>query len=243
MSERGPLAPNDGGGGATWRWRQTPGRGRPGGNMAADAALLREVRDDAQALPIVRVYTWDRPCVSLGRLQDEAAVRAAYPGLPLVRRPTGGRAVRHGDDLCVTVAVQQSDLPLDGAKGVAATYRLIAFALIDAFGLCGTPAAFGQAPGPGRVSAVGCFAAAARCDVVDGRTGRKLAGCAQRREGEALLQQMSIPLADLSGPAAFLVALRGCLAAQLGVAAWREDFPAPRCPSQSVSIRGIMPQL
>ena len=67
--------------------------------MATDAALLRELRDDAQALPIVRVYGWDRPCVSLGRLQDEQAVRAAFPDLPLVRRPTGGRAVRHGDDL------------------------------------------------------------------------------------------------------------------------------------------------
>ena len=99
---------------AQWRWRQETEPGTPDGNMAADAALLRELRDDPDTLPIVRVYAWDRPCVSIGRLQDEAAVRAAFPGLPLVRRPTGGRAVRHGDDLTVSVAARLSDLPLDG---------------------------------------------------------------------------------------------------------------------------------
>ena len=96
---------------------------------------------------------------------------------------------------------------------------------MDALRLCGTPAAFGAARSPGRASAVDCFEAAARCDVVDGDTGRKLVGSAQRREGTALLHQMSIPLANLSDFAKFLVSLRRCFAARLAVTAW-QDVPA-----------------
>ena len=196
--------------------------------MAEDAALLRESRDDPQALPIVRIYAWDRPCVSFGRLQDESAVRDAYPDLPLVRRPTGGRAVRHGDDLTVSVAARLGDLPLERGNGVLPTYRLIAASLIDAFRLCGTPAAFGEGCSPGRASAVDCFESAAPCDIVDSSAGRKLAGCAQRRAGVALLQQTSIPLANLPELPEFLKTLRACLAARLAVSAWEEDVPAAR---------------
>jgi lipoate-protein ligase A len=215
---------------AAWRWRQETEPGTPDGNMVADAALLREVLDDPQSLPIVRVYTWDRPCVSIGRLQDEAAVRVAFPDLPLVRRPTGGRTVRHGDDLCVAVAARLSDLPLDGSEwGVLPTFRLIAAGLMDALMLCGRPAVFGASRSPGRASAVDCFASAARCDVVNPRTGRKLIGCAQRREDGALLQQMSIPLINLPEPAAFLAFLRHSLTGRLAVSAWKENSPPAPC--------------
>ena len=105
------------------------------------------------------------------------------------------------------------------------TYRLIAAGLVDAFQSCGTPAAFGAARSPGPMSAVDCFESAARCDIVDGHTGRKLAGCAQRREGAALLQQMSLPLANIPDQSEFLASLRCCLAAHLAVSCWQADVP------------------
>ena len=128
---------------AQWRWSQEAGPGTPDENMATDAALLREMQDVGGALPIVRVYGWDRPCVTIGRLQDEAAVRAAYPNLPLVRRPTGGRAVLHGDDLTISIAARLADLPPGDGLGVLATYRLLAGGLLDTFRALGTDAAFG----------------------------------------------------------------------------------------------------
>ena len=45
--------------------------------------------------------------VSFGRLQDEDSVRAALSRPAIVRRPTGGRAVRHGDDLTVSVVTRR----------------------------------------------------------------------------------------------------------------------------------------
>ncbi len=185
--------------------------------MAADAALLQEAQSREDAVPTVRVYTWDGPCVSIGRLQDEAAVRAAFPSLPLVRRPTGGRAVRHGDDLCVTVAARLSCLPPRSQASVLATHRLFAGALVEAFCALGTPAEFGgETQKCGQGGNVDCFAVACRCDIVDACTGRKLAGCAQRRAGGAVLQQMSIPWAHLpASQDTFLVQVHSGLAAAL----------------------------
>lgn len=191
--------------------------------MAADAALLYEVRDHPDVLPIVRVYGWDRPCVTLGRLQDEATVQAAFPNLPLVRRPTGGRAVRHGDDLTVSVAARLGDLPLMGETGVLAAYRLIAGGVVDAFHALGVAAQFGAARERSLGGLVDCFGAASRCDIVDRGSGRKLAGCAQRREAGALLQQMSIPWEGIDERAAFVVALRAGLTARLAVDAWEPE--------------------
>ena len=69
---------------------------------------MEELHADADALPIVRVYRWDRPSVSVGRLQDEEAVQRVFPGLPLsAARPAGGPCV-HGDDLTVSVVVRET---------------------------------------------------------------------------------------------------------------------------------------
>jgi lipoate-protein ligase A len=70
-------------------------------NMAFDRELLVDVSAGTQP-PTVRFFRWQEPGISFGRLQDEAQVRAASDGLPIVRRPTGGGVVRHGNDLCVS---------------------------------------------------------------------------------------------------------------------------------------------
>ncbi len=176
-------------------WHEDPRAGTPEGNMAADTHLFEAVRDGAQLCPLVRVYTWDRAAVSYGRLQDEDRVREAFPGLPLVRRPTGGLAVRHGEDLTITVITRNEWLPLARSQGVLASYRQIMDGLLFALDALGIRAQLGGAACARERGSVDCFASVADCDATDARTGRKLIGSAQRRDRGAILQQMSIPLA------------------------------------------------
>ena len=170
--------------------------------MAADAALLAELAEQPGP-PAVRVYTWDRLSVSIGRLQHEAPVRALYPDLPLVRRPTGGRAVLHGGDLTVTVAVRLEHLPED-SRSVLSSHHLLMGNVLRALSALGLEACFGGCALGKQNGIINCFELSAACDLIDSRTGKKLVGSAQRRENAALLQQMSLPLGILSDRNLFL---------------------------------------
>ncbi len=158
--------------------------------MAEDAALLAEMAAGAGP-PAVRVYTWDGAAVSIGRLQAEAPVRALYP-LPIVRRPTGGRAVLHGEDLTISVAVRLEHLPED-CRSVMASHHLIMGAVLRTLQSCKIEACFGGCAIADQKNIINCFELSAACDLIDGCTGKKLVGSAQRREGAAVLQQMSLP--------------------------------------------------
>ncbi len=64
---------------------------------------------------IFRLYTWEKPTLSLGRLQlggeaDRLKRRAEALGVPVVVRPTGGRAVLHYKELTYSFAGYRSDL-------------------------------------------------------------------------------------------------------------------------------------
>ncbi|MFN2371507.1 MAG: biotin/lipoate A/B protein ligase family protein, partial [Candidatus Krumholzibacteriia bacterium] len=83
-------------------------------NMARDRDLLAAHRpgDD----PVLRIYRWDPPAVTIGYNQqladfDADGVRTA--GWDVVRRPTGGRAILHADELTYAV-VGTSPGPLFG---------------------------------------------------------------------------------------------------------------------------------
>lgn len=184
------------------RWLLEEAPHDPTYNMAADAALLAELAGLAGP-PAVRVYTWDQPAVSIGRLQADAPVRALYPGLPLVRRPTGGRAVLHGDDLTISVVVRLEDLPED-SRSVLASHHLIMGAVLRALQALGLEVCFGGCALGSQSGIVNCFDLSAACDLIDSHTGKKLVGSAQRRENSALLQQMSLPLGLLSDQKLFL---------------------------------------
>jgi lipoate-protein ligase A len=76
-------------------------------NMRLDEALLEAVRENTTPILIVRTYEWDSPTLSLGVNQPPQDVDALLPRyrapngeLPaVVRRPTGGRAILHGQDI------------------------------------------------------------------------------------------------------------------------------------------------
>ncbi len=216
------------------RWQMEVLPGSPWHNMAIDAALMAGIREGHQGLPIVRVYQWDRPSVSIGRLQPEEPVRRLYPEIPCVRRPTGGRAVLHGEDLTITVAARADWLPEDVGKTVLSSYRLLMAGLITALEEAGHTVCFGTEKSRGGRGSVHCFDLAAGCDLVDACSGRKLVGSAQRREGEALLQQMSLPMTLVPDLDAFTQSLRQGFGQALRVEEWLFiDMAAAICHTDS----------
>jgi lipoate-protein ligase A len=72
-------------------------------NMARDCALL-EAFQRGEIPPTLRVYQWASPALTYGvnqQLPPRLVDACAALGIPLFRRPTGGKAVLHGHDLTV----------------------------------------------------------------------------------------------------------------------------------------------
>jgi len=162
--------------------------------MAVDEAIARAV-GAGHVPPTVRFYAWDTPTVSLGCLQ--AARGAVAPetrggcGIAVVRRPTGGRAVLHDDELTYSVSV-----PLDGFWGrisVTESFRLIGAGLVLGLRRLGVAASLGEGGGaPARDRSAACFQLPRMPAVL--AAGRKLVGSAQRRWETAFLQHGSLLL-------------------------------------------------
>jgi lipoate-protein ligase A len=161
-------------------------------NMALDDALLHSVANGRSA-PILRVYRWQPAALSIGYAQtvdagiDLDACRAE--GVDVVRRPTGGRAVLH--DREVTYAVIAPVGPPFGTS-VAESYRVIAGVLRNVLVKFGLPAELVPGQLRGQQGRAACFTAPAQHELLI--DGCKVAGCAQKRRGQVLLQHGSIPL-------------------------------------------------
>ena len=86
------------------RWRVIDTGANDGAyNMAADQVLAQGLAKS----PVLRFYDWDPPAVSCGYGQRserevDSAVCSAL-GIDIVRRPTGGRAVLHWEELTYSV--------------------------------------------------------------------------------------------------------------------------------------------
>jgi lipoate-protein ligase A len=147
----------------------------PAENMARDEALFREFPNSAE--PVWRIYTWERPAVTFGRLQP-------YPGkklaVPVVRRLTGGGIVPHGADLTYCAVRER--------RRGQENYRSIIEVLAKALRASGIDCDVWEKEERG--AAGRCFASLAPFDVhVDGR---KLAGCAQYRTRDGVMHHGSI---------------------------------------------------
>ena len=161
-------------------------------NMALDEALLARARGTGET--VLRVYTWSRPTLSLGRHQR---ARGRYRPdvlhdrcIDVVRRPTGGRAVLHHREITYSVTA-----PCGAAQGLRESYGSINRLLMAGLRALGMAVRLAAPRGPEpNLGDAPCFDTPAAGELV--WRGRKLVGSAQWRERGALLQHGSILIHD-----------------------------------------------
>ena len=164
---------------------ELPLRRAPGAaHMLCDEGLLA-----GAAELTVRRYVWDPPAVSLGKFQeldDEARRVLAGVGIDVVRRPSGGRLVLHGEGFEWSFAAvwPAGALPY----GPQAPYRLVSAAMAAALGDLGVAVDVTREE-PYTRSAL-CFASALRHDLLV--AGRKAVAVAQAVHGGRALVHGSV---------------------------------------------------
>ena len=178
----------------TWRWIP-PLTADGNRQMAIDRWMLAQQCKE-NGSPMLRLYRWSQPTLSLGRHQRQIDPRwmalAQQGRLHLVRRPSGGRAVLHAGELTYALACRPST-----------THRLTAYAeacqwLLAAFKALGVPLAFGSVKAAEAAQRGNCFASGTAADLIQAN-GAKRIGSAQLWSGACLLQHGSVLLQPPQG--------------------------------------------
>lgn len=177
----------------TWRLLNT-GSGKGAANMAIDEAILEAV-DAGKVLPTLRFFNWQPPCLSLGINQpamDADMEACARLGWDIIRRPTGGRAILHVDELTYSVIAPVGEPRVAG--GIVESYGRLAEGLLAGLRLLGLEPAEAKPeyPSPDGGHGPVCFDGPARYEITVG--GRKLVGSAQSRRKGSVLQHGTLPL-------------------------------------------------
>jgi lipoate-protein ligase A len=161
-------------------------------NMAVDEALLESVNQN-QALPCLRLYAWQPPCLSLGYAQprsDIDQIRLSHFGWDWVRRPTGGRAILHTDELTYSVIAPITEPRVKGS--ILESYQRLSEALLTALNSVNIPALANPISPDSQVNAAVCFEVPSNYEIVV--LGKKLMGSAQARRKQGVLQHGTLPL-------------------------------------------------
>jgi lipoyl(octanoyl) transferase len=171
----------------------------PAMNMAVDEAIL-QLHSEGKVPPTVRFYTWNPATLSIGYFQKAAkeinleALRER--GLGFVRRPTGGRAVLHDQELTYSVVVSESHPKMPSS--VTEAYKVISMGLLHGFqrlGLHAEMVSLATEEEKEKYSSPGssaCFDSPSWYELVV--EGKKVAGSAQTRQKGVILQHGSILL-------------------------------------------------
>lgn len=167
--------------------------------MALDEALL-SCFDPKISTPVLRLYGWSPPALSLGRFQDADAVldlcRCRADNIPVVRRITGGGVIYHADEL--TYSIVCAPWHLHHAATIKESFRILTGFLLRFYRELSLDAEYA-------INAVAdtatlgertpfCFAGREAFDILI--NGRKIGGNAQRRLKNVVFQHGSIPLCD-----------------------------------------------
>lgn len=207
--------------------------------------------DPQSDLPRLHIYTWQGPCLSLGRYQElppPLEERARQQGVDRVKRPTGGQGILHLQDLTWSVTA-----PLSGTRSVLESYRILAALHIEALQALGVHSQMGESARPYRHHS-SCFEVlnAGDISVLQGAQKRKLIGAAQLRRRGAYLQQQMIYLRHpgtllerLFGQAPDFVALEDCLSTrEMNGARRGEEFsPAIETALKELNFHPLAPPL
>ncbi|MBI3586641.1 MAG: lipoate--protein ligase family protein [Ignavibacteriales bacterium] len=167
-------------------------------NMEYDERLARMLVEGSE-IGTVRIYGWKPAAISLGwnqSLEEIDLATCSQAGIDVVRRPTGGRAILHSDELTYSVTM------VSARSSVLSMYNEISKALVCGLRHLNVDVSLEKSqphfPSLYRTpSSAACFTSSARYEISVG--GRKLVGSAQRRYArsngeEVMLQHGSILL-------------------------------------------------
>lgn len=166
-------------------------------NMELDVELARSCKSDEAYF---RLYRWKPFAISLGANQNEAEIDiqlAGNDGIDVVKRPTGGRAILHAEEVTYSVII-----PVTHNSSSKEIYNKISMALINGLrkydeNLAGLELEDIQPHFPSLLkqpSGMICFASTARHEVK--YKGKKIIGSAQRKMNNVILQHGSILCGD-----------------------------------------------
>lgn len=161
-------------------------------NMNFDRDLVEKVR--SSGTPIFRIYGWQPWALSLGKNQSEENFdleKLKNDGFDIVKRPTGGRAVFHSNEITYALVCK-----LNG-ESHHEIYKKVHYFFEEIFSELGIKTDF--AKGDIKLNefyknelSASCFASSARYELtIDNK---KVVGSAQRVIDGVLLQHGSIPL-------------------------------------------------
>ena len=179
---------------STWRLLNT-GFSDGATNMAIDEAIMQSVAGK-KVPPTLRFYGWDPPCVSVGYAQplhDETDLEVCRrKGYSWVRRPTGGRAILHIDELTYSVVAPQGEARVAG--DILTSYRRLSLGLVEGLrSLKGDVVQADRMEPTGQIEkSAACFDVPSHYEVT--ALGRKLVGSAQVRREGVVLQHGALPL-------------------------------------------------
>ncbi len=180
---------------ASREWFSVDTGDQPGDfNMKYDVGLVEEFR--ITGVPVLRFYGWKPHCISLGRNQDLSDIDlklARADGIDVVKRPTGGKAVLHADELTYSVVMEVNGLSVNDS------YNMISTALVEGVRTIGARLGLSQSSADFRKlfrdpTTIPCFSTSAVYEVE--YLGRKVVGSAQHRFGDVLLQHGSILIGE-----------------------------------------------
>lgn len=178
---------------STWRLILDPPA--PGAwNMAVDEAILNAARQ-GNVPPTLRLYAWNPACLSLGYAQPISDVdekRLEEFGWDMVRRPTGGRAILHTDELTYSVCGPEHEPVLSG--DILSSYKRLSAAILAALEHIGVGVqALPQEKNPvSKTPEPVCFEIPSNYEIT--ADGKKLVGSAQARRQGGVLQHGTLPL-------------------------------------------------
>ncbi len=163
-------------------------------NMAVDEAILEEVVS-RNVPPTLRLYSWHPYCLSIGHAQSISEVNTDFlieNGWGVVRRPTGGRAILHADELTYSI-----NAPIDDPhirEGVIESYQHLSHCLLRALELIGIKTDSNPKVEEKKhlLKNPVCFQYPSDYEITF--QGKKLIGSAQARKINGLLQHGTIPL-------------------------------------------------
>jgi len=167
-------------------------------DMAIDEALAEAV-GAGHSEQVVRLYGFSPATLSLGRFQRVAGMLQteilAQDGVTLVRRPTGGHAVLHDDELTYSVILSKERVAEQlGDSRKQTVYRFIAELLLAGLQKLGIPARI-NASREGDLRNPDCFRSSGEFEIT-AADGKKLIGSAQMTTRTAILQHGSIPMTN-----------------------------------------------